>query len=137
LKMFVTWQLLQFRRNNAELFAKGDYMPLVAKGSRSEHVCAFLWRAPSAPGGHLPSVAVIIPRLTAKLLHAAADGEILHAPMGAKVWQDTLISCPASEHSSWQNVFTGAQCRLSENAWLLGDVFADFPVAVLCAGSSE
>lgn len=41
IKMFLIWRTLLFRRDHAELFAKGAYMPLEVTGNRSEHVFAF------------------------------------------------------------------------------------------------
>ena len=40
-KLFVTWQVLQFRRQHADLFWLGDYLPLDVEGAKARHVCAF------------------------------------------------------------------------------------------------
>ncbi len=39
LKLFVTWCVLQLRRQYADLFQKGKYIPLEVQGSRAMHVC--------------------------------------------------------------------------------------------------
>src|SRR5205814_1229919 len=40
-KMYVTTRALNFRRERAELFARGEYVPLPASGRRAESVVAF------------------------------------------------------------------------------------------------
>jgi maltooligosyltrehalose synthase len=52
LKLYVTSKALHFRRSHATLFQDGDYLPLLCRGARREHVIA-LWptlRAHLGPG---------------------------------------------------------------------------------------
>src|SRR4029077_18396482 len=44
LKLYVTWNLLNFRRAHAKLFLEGEYVPLKVTGSRADHVIAFCRR---------------------------------------------------------------------------------------------
>ena len=58
LKLFVTWRVLQFRRQHADLFQLGDYIPLDVEGAKAKHLCAFArrWPSPSDVGARrLPS----------------------------------------------------------------------------------
>src|SRR5205085_12076059 len=41
LKLWVTWRLLQLRRERTALYRDGGYTALQAEGSRAEHVVAF------------------------------------------------------------------------------------------------
>ena len=41
LKLLVTWRVLQYRRQHADLFRLGDYIPLDVIGPQAKHVCAF------------------------------------------------------------------------------------------------
>ena len=92
LKLFVTWQLLQFRRRHHELFRQGQYIPLLAQGSHSEHVCAYAWRwSPGA--GQAEQIAIAIaPRLLAKLSMSLPEGQDhFGPPLGEAFWSDTQL----------------------------------------------
>ncbi len=41
IKMYLTWRVLSFRREQELLFKEGDYLKLNAEGPRAAHVCAF------------------------------------------------------------------------------------------------
>jgi (1->4)-alpha-D-glucan 1-alpha-D-glucosylmutase len=40
-KLAWTWRLLEFRRHHADVFASGNYVPLVVEGRHADHVIAF------------------------------------------------------------------------------------------------
>ncbi len=110
-KLYTTYKALTFRRQHAELFQTGEYLPIEAPAS----VCAFARRR-----GEEWAVAVA-PRLVGarqRLLDTGAHGDgRLHLPDGA----------PAK----WRNVFTaeeGESLRFS-------DLFGKMPVALLEAVS--
>src|SRR4029077_14379349 len=42
IKLFLSNKALEFRRSHADLFLKGDYVPLYASGRIFQNVCAFL-----------------------------------------------------------------------------------------------
>src|SRR5262249_19116035 len=44
LKLFVTWKLLNFRREHPNLFLEGEYIPLSVTGPSADHVIAFARR---------------------------------------------------------------------------------------------
>ena len=119
-KMFVIRQALAVRRRRAELFARGDYRPLEARGALSDHVCAF---ARSGPGG--PAVTVV-PRIL------AARG--VSNPVGA-FWSDTALLVPAEVDVPLRNAFTGGTVGAEQDGdarvLRLSTVLADFPVALL------
>ena len=108
LKLFVTWQLLQFRRQHRDLFRRGQYIPLVAQGSRAEHVCAYAWRwTPGA--GELEQIAIAIaPRLLAKLATSFSDEQSKPGPpIGEVVWSDTHLPLGDLSAERLNNLFTG------------------------------
>jgi (1->4)-alpha-D-glucan 1-alpha-D-glucosylmutase len=122
LKLLVTSELLRFRRSRREVFDEGEYLPLRAAGSRTEHLFAFARRA----GARLAIVAV--PRLVVTL---APGGS---APVGESVWGDTLL--PTAGHAGpFRDVLTGTTIQVV--AWAGGphvraaELFGVLPVAVI------
>jgi (1->4)-alpha-D-glucan 1-alpha-D-glucosylmutase len=107
MKLYVTYRLLVTRRANQELFLRGDYIPLEARGAFAGHVCAF---ARALPGEGRWAIA-LAPRWTAGL-----DG-----------WQDTELVPPQAASSQWQDALTG----LFPTSWQVGDLLKEMPVALL------
>jgi (1->4)-alpha-D-glucan 1-alpha-D-glucosylmutase len=105
MKMFVTWRGLEFRRAHPELFARGEYIPLAARGAFARHVCAFGRRL-----GKKWAV-VLAPRWTSLLTD----------------WGDTEIVFPRDARAEWADSLTG----LTPSSWRLADLLAHFPVALL------
>ena len=126
MKLFVTWRTLQFRRRHAELFQSGEYLRVDAQGSRAQHVCAFAgarrrhrrpivrWRSSSR-------------RVGWRKLNAAAP----LAPAERDLWQDTHLLFGEPISVPLTNLFTGQV--YPPEAWPLpvGELLADFPVALL------
>ncbi|GAB4193449.1 MAG: malto-oligosyltrehalose synthase [Roseiflexaceae bacterium] len=125
IKLYVTHRALELRRANPELFSAGSYEPLVALGTRHEHVVAFARAHAGA------EVLTVVPRLCAGL----AGGEPL-PPVGAAVWGDTTLLLPATRNGvRYRNLFTGELLEaraLSDGFGLpLAEVLDRFPVALL------
>jgi (1->4)-alpha-D-glucan 1-alpha-D-glucosylmutase len=122
-KLYLTHKALSFRKGDAELFREGDYLPLRVAGDRTQHVVAYARR--QGPRW----VLVAVPRLLTGL---CAAGE---APLGAKVWRETVIMLPQDAPESWRNVFTGETISASPSRGVrslhLRNVFLSFPVALL------
>jgi len=102
MKLFVTYRALHCRKSQAELFARGEYIPLQAEGPAADHVCAFARRL-----GDRWAV-VVAPRWTATL----------------KDWAATSVPLPEGE---WTDALTGLIPRSNR----LGDLLSEFPVALL------
>jgi (1->4)-alpha-D-glucan 1-alpha-D-glucosylmutase len=124
-KLYLLWRLLQLRRDNADLFLNGSYVPLVAEGERHEHICAF---AREHDGR---SVLVAAPRLIAKLF----DGAPTMASADS-IWADTVMVCPpAGRPPRYRNVLTNdiveAESRHGAHLLSMGSLFENFPVAAL------
>ncbi|PYI63105.1 MAG: hypothetical protein DMC60_01105 [Verrucomicrobia bacterium] len=78
IKMFLTQRVLRFRREHADLFQRGEYLPLRASGIFAECCVGF--------ARHLAGewIAVIAPRLSSR---------VGFPPMG-ELWKDTIIELP-------------------------------------------
>jgi (1->4)-alpha-D-glucan 1-alpha-D-glucosylmutase len=130
LKLFVTWQLLQFRRRHARLFQFGSYVPLEAEGSKAEHVCAFAWRQPPEAGSGPSAAVVIAPRLLAGLTPAEYPSPP-PPPLGPGVWDDTRVVARDLTPRPMRNVLTGESWTFTGPHLLLRDITEHFPVAIL------
>ena len=126
-KLFVTWKVLQFRRDHASLFREGEYIPLRVSGEYAANVCAFARR-------HEGKLAVTIaPRLYLRLL--GPDRE--DAPLGESVWGDTVIELPKEfiEPLPLKNVLDGkavpAQRAGGRLTVRLADALRNLPVGLL------
>ena len=140
LKLFVTWQMLEFRRRNAELFRAGRYVPLFAYGPRAEHVCAFAWHSSgnrdcrddseTQPANKI--AIAIAPRLIAKLALAQSDETKQSAPpVGDSVWLNTALPLGDFADVNLKNLFTGEVFNSAGSALPLSAALANFPVALL------
>jgi (1->4)-alpha-D-glucan 1-alpha-D-glucosylmutase len=103
-KLWTTHQALRVRRECAPCFGpKGNYKPLLAQGTRAEHIVAFL------RGSRVVSC---VQRLS---FGPAASG-----------WQQTSITIP---RGNWTNVLDKKQYR--GGLVLIEDLLSNFPVALL------
>jgi (1->4)-alpha-D-glucan 1-alpha-D-glucosylmutase len=119
LKLFLTWKTLCLRKQQADVFQWGEYLPLEVQGAKANHVVAFIRKCEKA------SLLVVAPRLVAGLLN---DVDI--APIGSRVWDDTRIMLPdyGGRNKCW-NVFTGKFLD-SVTQINLAEALAEFPVAL-------
>ncbi len=102
-KLYVMYKALEFRRANQDLFSRGDYLALAARGTFADHVCAFARRL-----GNQTAVAVV-PRWTSQV----------------EDWADTHLTLP--HRGPWQDVLTGVEARSDR----IEDLLREFPVALL------
>ena len=115
LKMYVISKVLQFRREHADLFLEGEYLPLRVTGSRSDHIIAFARRL------HDEWCIVAVPRLYAALSRVGSP------PVGKKVWGDTRIELPEGVRLPGVDVFTDREVLTT----VASDLFETLPFAVL------
>ncbi|PDW01424.1 malto-oligosyltrehalose synthase [Candidatus Viridilinea mediisalina] len=124
IKLYMLHSTLMLRRENPELFAGADYLPLNAIGEQAEHVVAYARR--SAAG----EVLIVVPRLSLTL----ARGEV--TPPTGDLWEDTWLALPdAPIGAAYRERFTGHELHVGEHEGTPGlwmsDVLAHFPVALL------
>ena len=113
IKLFVTQTLLRFRRDNPELFASGDYVPVNASETFAECCVAFERRAGDK------TLLIVVPRLTSRVGFPA---------IGAH-WQDTKLA-PRTTAGTWRELLTGKR-HPAGPALNVADLLADLPIAVL------
>jgi (1->4)-alpha-D-glucan 1-alpha-D-glucosylmutase len=131
LKLFVTWRVLQFRRQEPDLFQLGDYIPLELRGAKAKHLCAFARQWLSPADSERKIAIVIAPRLLAGLTPLPTDPLPAPPPLGAAVWEDTQIIVANVAPSSLRNLFTGQVCSPEDSRIPAAAALADFPVALL------
>jgi (1->4)-alpha-D-glucan 1-alpha-D-glucosylmutase len=133
IKLFLIFKVLNARRQNADLFAKGDYQPLKAQGKYGNHVVVFLRRYRDQ------TAITFVPRFLTSLISTH------ELPLGTDVWQDTEISWPASLEGRWQDAITGEFIQTvgsvrepPSEGWpsplRVGRLLEKFPVSLLIRG---
>jgi (1->4)-alpha-D-glucan 1-alpha-D-glucosylmutase len=115
---------LELRRNYREIFLDGDYIPLQATGSKEKNLCAFARHKGES------WILAVVPRLTTRLVRAGT------APLGKKVWSDTMLLLPKKAPVKWQNSITGEVVTATTSdsgisALHIHAVLRRFPVALL------
>jgi len=122
IKLYLTWRLLQLRREQRDLFLYGDYVPLRVTDARTENLVAFA-------RVHSTGTAVVAsPRLFVKL------GAEQHGALGDAAWLDTVLELPAN--GPWRNIATGEQVeptndKTGHSSMPATAVFANLPWVVL------
>src|SRR5947207_42133 len=116
IKLFLINQILRFRRGHADLFARGEYLPLHATGTFAECCISFIRRLDD------DWIAVIAPRLSSR---------IGFPPIG-EAWQDTAIQLPETfSVKDAHDLFTCQPIRHDERQVAVRDVFSVLPFAVI------
>lgn len=136
LKLFITWRLLTIRRQFANLFAAGTYVPIEVQGRAAEHVIAFAWHDASyCP--ERPRLLVVVARWWLKLCEAAGLSDASDAILEAdRVWGDTALSLQ-SVTGSYRNAFSDEVHVPRGDSLPLSDILRQFPTAVLVAEESS
>jgi len=120
IKLFLTQRLLRFRRDHAELFGRGGYIPLQVVGEFANCAIAFARQLDRQ------SVVVIAPRLTAR---------VGFPPLGAK-WNDTaVIMPPGFEAQNVRDVFLSHELRANDGKLMLKDAFSALPFGAVSNAS--
>lgn len=95
IKLVLTALALHARRRHSHVFRDGVVVPIMASGSRADHVVAF------ARQRDTDACVVVLPRWSTFLAPAGV------LPTGRDIWHDTAIACPADLRGEWRNVLTG------------------------------
>jgi (1->4)-alpha-D-glucan 1-alpha-D-glucosylmutase len=116
IKMFLTQRVLQFRREHADLFQRGQYLPLKANGTFAECCISFARELASE------WIVVIAPRLSSR---------VGFPPVG-ECWRDTTIEFPeVLSLKRAHELFTCQPVRLQGRRVKLGDALATLPFAAI------
>jgi (1->4)-alpha-D-glucan 1-alpha-D-glucosylmutase len=118
IKLYLTYCLLQARKEYSQLFQNGDYQPLEATGKLARHIIAF---ARCFEGQVAIAVA---PRFLTQVIQPD------ESPLGQPIWQDTQIKLSSGMPANWTQTIT-AESFSSDGAIVVGEAFKQFPVALL------
>ena len=114
IKLFLTHQLLQARKEYSEIFSNGDYQPIEVTGKYQNHLVAF------ARNYEDKTIVAIAPRFLTGIIK---PGQL---PLGVEVWSDTSLKLA---HKNWHNIID-RQTIVGENL-AVGEILQNFSVALL------
>ena len=125
IKLYVIFKSLNYREENHRVFLDGAYIPLVSDGDRKHHVCAFVRKKEGK------IVMVIVPRFVTHFIKSTDQ-----YPLGRELWGSSSIVIPEEiPDDEFRNIFTGETAsvvqRNDQRVLIVGEVFANFPVAML------
>lgn len=125
IKLYLTYNALNYRKAHREIFERGEYIPLETTGERSDNTCSFMRKFENS------AVLVVAPRFITRLIPQPES-----LPFGKEVWKDSFIVLPNEEtEKKYRNIFTGeivTTVRYKESTILyLSEIFAHFPVALM------
>jgi (1->4)-alpha-D-glucan 1-alpha-D-glucosylmutase len=120
-KMYLTARALNFRRERAALFARGEYLPLRAEGRRAASVVSF---ARALEG---EACVVVASRFFTRL------GVGREGPLGLKreAWGDTTLRLEGAGGGRYRDVLTGREFGTPDGALDVGAILSPLPVALL------
>jgi (1->4)-alpha-D-glucan 1-alpha-D-glucosylmutase len=119
IKLFVTSRVLRARRDRAELFVDGSFVPLPVVGEHAENVVAFARRRDDE------WALCVVPRLTTQLTRPP------HFAIGAGVWGATTIVLPPDAPAAWSDVLSRGDVTTTSGDLLVSEALAHLPVALL------
>jgi (1->4)-alpha-D-glucan 1-alpha-D-glucosylmutase len=124
IKLYLIFRVLNYRRENRDLFGHGDYLPLEAQGARARHLCAFARRVKGR----------IVIAVAARFIASLAP-EPEQSPLGEQVWLDTFLVLPEGTGVRFRNILNNVELDAVEREghWgiPLARLFASAPVALL------
>ncbi len=122
IKLFLIHKALTARSRRAELFQEGGYKALKTRGRFRDHIVAFARRLGQE------CALTIVPRFLTRLVQEGED------PLGKRIWQDTEVILPREWPDTWHNLLTGRMVQGNGHLFV-GEVFEDFPVALLVSSN--
>ena len=125
IKLYLIWKAISFRRDHADLFREGEFIPLQSAGAYSRNVAAFIRKRGNS------FVLAAVPRW---LSTVPAKGN------GVFDWSDTAIAVPGNFPSESSSILTRRKLSLKKEAGqqrvMASDLFQDFTVAFFYAEES-
>ena len=121
LKMWVSWRALVLRRERPELFARGEYVPIIVGGDRTRHAVAYARRQKNS------GIVAVAGRLFASL--GLEQGV---APVGEAAWGNATLGLDfLPTGTQLDDVLSGATHQVGADGVALARIFAAIPVALL------
>jgi (1->4)-alpha-D-glucan 1-alpha-D-glucosylmutase len=129
LKQYLTWRLLQLRRERESLFRNGSYTQVALEGPAAEHAVAYVRQ----DGGE--SLLVVAARLT----YTLCEGD--ESRWSPALWRGTRLLWPDTVRypENWRHALTGRALPASEDGTDLETLFAGaagLPFALLLSGAT-
>ena len=119
IKMYIIHRAMQFRRDNPDLFVRGEYIPLNVTGPRADHVVAF------ARAHNGKRIVAVCGRIFMQLPEAPP------LPVDPNAWADAFIELTPGPSSSMTNLITGRSISIEGGRLAISEAFAEVPVAML------
>ena len=120
IKLWLVHNLFQFRRQQPELFANGEYIPLRTEGRYKDHVLAFARRSRHSV------IVVAVP------LHTALICKGQGRDINEIDWMDTIVQFPEGAAPEWQHIMLDATDTHKKN-FSVAHLFKRLPFAILKA----
>ena len=132
IKLYVLWTGLMHRRENPELYLKGDYRKVAVRGEHRRHVVALSRRWAGR------TVLAVVPRLVSRMMGPEAS----RPPLGPESWGETRLVLPRhAPPGRWRDLMTDrvieAHAHEGRQVLDVGSIFRDLPVAMLVGGPGE
>ncbi|MGV3586659.1 MAG: malto-oligosyltrehalose synthase [Adhaeribacter sp.] len=118
IKLWLTRNLLIDRRNNADLFAKGEYTPLEVEGEYKDYVLAFARQ-------YLRTWYVTVVPLHVAQICEAQGVDVLNID-----WKDTKVVLPEEAPADWTNMLLRTTGKYAHELYVR-DLFNTVPLALL------
>jgi len=118
IKLWLVCMGLRARKEYAEIFRSGNYVPLEVSGRYSDKIVAYGRNAGDRWG------VTLVPRFLVTLVREEED------PLGTDVWQDTRVPLQDGFPRLWRNVLTGEVIH-ARDSLVIGEVLRSLPVALL------
>jgi malto-oligosyltrehalose synthase len=118
IKLWLVHQLLKVRKNNAEVFSKGHYIPLTIQGELQDNVLAFARR-------YERTWYVIAVPLHLAAISTGQQKEILSID-----WSDTRIILPEDAPAEYEHLFSKIKGNHQKEI-AVKEIFKSLPLAVL------
>jgi len=118
IKLWLVCMGLRARKEYAEVFRSGNYVPLEVSGRYSDRIVAYGRNAGDRWG------VTLVPRFLVTLVREEED------PLGTDVWQDTRVPLQDGFPRLWRNVLTGEVIH-ARDSLVIGEVLRSLPVALL------
>ena len=127
-KLYLIWKAIRFRRDHADLFREGEFVPLQSAGANARNVAAFVRRRENSYA--LAAIPRWLSQVPARVPEqGAAKGA------GKFDWGDTRLILPAHSPAEWNNILTHSELtsknEAGEQHFMVNDLFQEFPVAFL------
>lgn len=118
IKLWLLHTLMQLRRQQPELFASGEYLPLKVEGAYKDNVLAFARK-------HKLNIYIV-----AVSVHTASICKEQACTLLEMDWKNTKIYLPEKTDSEWEHVFTNVKDE-HRNCISAQHLFNQFPFAII------